>query len=117
MYNGFCYTWGTQKHLVLTGLRGVGKTVLLNEFEFDCESAGWAGEVRELAEESRISHVVAKAARKALLQMSATKRAGDAVRRALRVLKGFTVSLVTSSCSSTLTRWMESPTPETSPTT
>lgn len=67
--------------------------MLLNEFEFDCESAGWAGEVRELAEESRISHVVAKAARKALLQMSATKRAGDAVRRALRVLKGFTLTL------------------------
>jgi hypothetical protein len=82
---------GTQKHLVLTGLRGVGKTVLLNEFEFDCESAGWPGEVRELAEESRIAHVVAKAARKALLQLSATRRAGDAVRRALRVLKGFSL--------------------------
>jgi hypothetical protein len=84
---------GTQKHLVLTGLRGVGKTVLLNEFEFDCESAGWAGEVRELTEESRIAHVVAKAARKALLQLSATRRAGDSVRRALRVLKGFTLTL------------------------
>jgi hypothetical protein len=84
---------GTQKHLVLTGLRGVGKTVLLNEFEFDCESVGWAGEVRELAEESRIAHVVAKAARKALLQLSATRRAGDSVRRALRVLKGFTLTL------------------------
>jgi hypothetical protein len=84
---------GTQKHLILTGLRGVGKTVLLNEFEFDCESAGWAGEVRELAEESRIAHVVAKAARKALLQLSATRRAGDSVRRALRVLKGFTLQL------------------------
>jgi hypothetical protein len=84
---------GTQKHLILTGLRGVGKTVLLNEFEFDCESAGWAGETGELSGESRIAHVTAKAARKALLRMSATKRAGDAAKRALRVLKGFTVSL------------------------
>lgn len=84
---------GTQKHLVLTGLRGVGKTVLLNEFESRCEVAGWPGEARELAEDSRISHVVAKAARKALLEMSATKRAGDAARRALRALKAFTMSV------------------------
>jgi putative ribosome biogenesis GTPase RsgA len=53
---------GTQKHLILTGLRGVGKTVLLNEFEFDCESAGWTGETGELSGGSRIAHVTAKAA-------------------------------------------------------
>jgi hypothetical protein len=84
---------GTQKHLIFTGLRGVGKTVLLNEFEANCEAIGWAGEVRELAEGSQIGHVIAKSARKALVQMSTTKRAGDALRRALRALKGFTVAL------------------------
>lgn len=84
---------GTQKHLTLTGLRGVGKTVLLNEFEGSCDAAGWPGDVRELAEDSRIAHVVAKAARKALLEMSATKRAGDAVRRGLGALKAFTLTL------------------------
>ncbi len=35
---------GTQKHLILTGLRGVGKTVLLNEFEAGCEAAHWPAE-------------------------------------------------------------------------
>jgi DNA-binding transcriptional ArsR family regulator len=84
---------GTRRHVILTGLRGVGKTVLLNEFEVRCEAAGWAGDVRELAEESRIGHVVAKTARKALMQMSATRRAGDAMRRALRALKGFSLTL------------------------
>lgn len=84
---------GTQKHLILTGLRGVGKTVLLNEFEADCEAAGWSGEVRELAEGSSIAHVVAKAARKALLEISATRRAGAAVRRALGALHAFTMTL------------------------
>lgn len=84
---------GTQKHLILTGLRGVGKTVLLNEFEARCDAAGWPGEARELADGSRIGHVVAKAARKALLEMSATKRAGDAVRRGLGALKAFTLTL------------------------
>ncbi len=84
---------GTQKHLILTGLRGMGKTVLLNEFEAKCDGAGWPGETRELTEESRLAHVVAKAARKALLEMSAGKRAGDAVRRALRTLKAFTLTV------------------------
>jgi hypothetical protein len=62
------------------GLRGVGKTTLLSEFEAAGEANGWPGEVRELAEGSQIGHVGAKSARKALLQMSATKRAGSAVR-------------------------------------
>lgn len=84
---------GTQKHLILTGLRGVGKTVLLNEFEALCGAAGWPGESRELAEGSSVAHVVAKAARKALMEMSAGRRAGDAVRRALGALKAFTLTL------------------------
>jgi len=84
---------GTQKHLILTGLRGVGKTVLLNEFESDCDAAGWPGETRELAQGSQIAHVIAKAARKALMEMSAKKRAGDAVRRGLGALRAFTMTV------------------------
>lgn len=84
---------GTQKHLVLTGLRGVGKTVLLNAFEERCDAAGWTGETREIADGSSIAHVVAKAARKGLMEMSARKRASAAVRRGLRVLKAFTMTL------------------------
>jgi hypothetical protein len=84
---------GTQKHLILIGLRGVGKTVLLNEFEARCNEAGWPGETRELVAESSLAHLVAKAARKALLEMSASRRAGDAVRRGLRALKAFTLTI------------------------
>ncbi len=84
---------GTQKHLILTGLRGVGKTVLLNEFEARCNAAGWPGETRELAEGSDVGHVIARAVRKALMEMNAVKRAGEAVRRALRALKAFTLTL------------------------
>ncbi|HWM63028.1 MAG TPA: ATP-binding protein [Solirubrobacterales bacterium] len=84
---------GTQKHLILTGLRGVGKTVLLNEFEAVCDSAGWPGEVRELAEGSSIAPAVARSARKALVEMSTTKRAGEAIRRAMGVLKAFALTV------------------------
>jgi hypothetical protein len=83
---------GTQKHLVLVGLRGVGKTVLLNEFEARCAAAGWSGETRELAEDSRVALLVARAARKALMEMSAMRRAGETVRRALGALKAFTLT-------------------------
>jgi hypothetical protein len=84
---------GTQKHLILTGLRGVGKTVLLNEFEAACDAAGWPGEARELEEGSRIAQVVAKSARKALVELSARKRAGEAVHRALGALKAFALTV------------------------
>jgi len=84
---------GTQKHLILTGLRGVGKTVLLNEFEDACDRADWHGEVREIADGSRIGNVVARSARRALLRQSAARRAGDAVRRALGALKAFSLTV------------------------
>jgi AAA ATPase domain len=83
---------GTQKHLILTGLRGVGKTVLLNEFEDTCDRADWHGEVREISDESRIGNVVARSVRRALLRLSAARRAGDAVRRALAALKAFSLT-------------------------
>lgn len=84
---------GTQKHLILTGLRGVGKTVLLNEFERACELADWHGEVREIADETQLAEVVARSARRALIRMSAARRAGDAVRRALGALRAFSLTL------------------------
>jgi hypothetical protein len=84
---------GTQKHLILTGLRGVGKTVLLNEFEEICDRSGWYGEAREIDEDSHLGLAVARAARRALVEMSATRRAGEAMRRAFRVLKAFTLTI------------------------
>lgn len=84
---------GTQKHLVFTGLRGVGKTVLLNEFEVKCEERGWPGEVDELSEEFGIASVVARAARKALLRLSAARRTVAGLRRAMRVVQNFSLTI------------------------
>lgn len=84
---------GTQKHLILTGLRGVGKTVLLNEFETRCEEAGWPGQVDEISAENGIGRAVAQSCRRALLQMSALKRAGDRLKRAMRVVQNFSVTI------------------------
>jgi hypothetical protein len=84
---------GTEKHVLITGLRGVGKTVLLNEFEVMCEEAGWPAEAKEVGRSSSVATLLGRAARRAMLQMSAQKRAGERLRQALRVLKSFEVTL------------------------
>jgi hypothetical protein len=84
---------GTEKHLLMTGLRGVGKTVLLNVFEEICAENGWHGEVNEISAETQLGPFIARETRRALLAMSALRRAGDAVRHALRVVKGFSLSV------------------------
>lgn len=84
---------GTEKHLLMTGLRGVGKTVLLNVFEEICAENGWHGEVNEVSEQTDLGPFIAREARRALLAMSALRRAGDAVKKALRVVKGFSATV------------------------
>lgn len=84
---------GTEKHLLMTGLRGVGKTVLLNVFEEMCAENGWHGEVNEISVETKLGPFIARESRRALLAMSAMRRAGDAVKNALRVVKGFSLSV------------------------
>lgn len=84
---------GTERHVLITGLRGVGKTVLLNEFEVMCQEAGWPAETKEVGRNTLLSTLIGRTARKALLQMSARKRAGGMLRRALGALKAFEVTV------------------------
>jgi len=84
---------GTEQHVLITGLRGVGKTVLLNEFEVMCEGAGWPAEAKEVGRNSSVATLLGRAARRAMLRMSAQKRAGERLRQALRVLKAFEAAL------------------------
>lgn len=78
---------------MLTGLRGVGKTVLLNEFEQLALGRGWFHEHIEVAEEGDLVLRLAAALRRVLLAMDARRRIGERARRALGVLKGFTLGL------------------------
>ncbi len=84
---------GTENHLLITGLRGVGKTVLLLEFENMCLEAGWPAEAKEIGRTSSIATLVSRVARRALLQMSARKRIGARLGRALEVLKSFQITV------------------------
>jgi len=78
---------------LLTGLRGVGKTVLLNEFERIADTRGFFHAHVEVAEDGRLPGRLAGALRRVLLQMDARRRIGQRVRRALGVLKAFSVKL------------------------
>lgn len=79
------------KSLLLTGLRGVGKTVLLRKFGRIGERHGWICRHIEVREDQPFPEVMAVLAREALLRLSGGELMTDRVRRALRVLKSFQV--------------------------
>jgi hypothetical protein len=78
---------------MLTGLRGVGKTVLLNEFENTASGRGYLFEHIEVSEDGELPARLAAAFRRVLLSIDARRRAGERVRRALGVLKAFTLRI------------------------
>jgi hypothetical protein len=78
---------------MLTGLRGVGKTVLLNEFEQLADARGYFREHIEVTEEGDLPARLAAGFRRVLLAMDARRRIGDRIRRALGVLKAFSLRL------------------------
>ncbi len=78
---------------LLTGLRGVGKTVLLNEYEQLAGARGFFHEHIEVSEDGDLTGRLASAFRRLLLTMDARRRIGDRVRRALGVLKAFSLQL------------------------
>lgn len=56
--------------MIITGLRGVGKTVLLNAFEDTAIEHDWIAATHELDEDSSFPEAIARKLRKALLEGS-----------------------------------------------
>ncbi len=77
------------RSVLLTGLRGVGKTVLLNEFGTIAKKEGWMHQHLEATEDIRIATALATVARRALLELSLKERSKERARRALAVLRSF----------------------------
>jgi len=77
------------KSLILVGLRGVGKTVLLVRFQRQAEALGYQAILVEAHEGKLLPELLVPALRKVLLGLSITAAAGDKGRRALRVLRSF----------------------------
>lgn len=82
-----------ERSLIYSGLRGVGKTVLLLEFETLAREAGWAcNEVEEVGS-GDFRQIFAELAYQMLLSMSRRKRMQSRATAALGVLKAFTLGL------------------------
>jgi len=80
-----------QRSLMLYGLRGVGKTVLLNEMERMAEDLGYLSEHLEMSENDDFRRVIAKSIRKVLLRMDKFENLKSKCLKALGVLKAFTL--------------------------
>ena len=81
------------KSVLMIGLRGVGKTVLLDRMRDDAEATG-AETVRVEAPERRsLPAILAPQLRRALLRLSRNEKARDLAQRALRGLAGFAKAL------------------------
>lgn len=77
------------KCMVAVGLRGVGKTVLLNRIALDADSRGFATVVVEAPEGGSLPALLTAPLHAALVKMSRRAAAGDLIKRALRALGGF----------------------------
>jgi hypothetical protein len=77
------------KSLILVGLRGVGKTVLLNRVQLDAESRGIHGVRLEAPEDRSLPGILVPSLRASLLKMDRTRAVSDTGKKAMRALAGF----------------------------
>jgi len=85
---------GYERSLIYSGLRGVGKTVLLMELDVLATEAGWATtDVQEVGSQPDFRVTFARMAARLLREMSRKHRMKDRVDRALGVVKAFSVAV------------------------
>ncbi|MBE0418336.1 MAG: ATP-binding protein [Coriobacteriia bacterium] len=81
-----------EQSMIITGLRGVGKTVLLDVFREKAEARDWATVEWEVEKDSAFRSKMAMQARRALLQIAPGARWQDRALRAASILKSFTLT-------------------------
>ena len=81
------------KSVLMVGLRGVGKTVLLDRIRDDAETAGIQTLRVEAPERRSLPAILAPELRQALLRLSQNEKARELARRGLRGLAGFVGAL------------------------
>ena len=81
------------KSVLMVGLRGVGKTVLLNRMRTDAEAKGFQTIRLEAPEQRSLPALLAPQLRMALIRLSNVERAKAVATRALRGLAGFARAL------------------------
>jgi hypothetical protein len=82
-----------EKSFFLVGLRGVGKTVLLNKIVSEAKDLGYKPIMIEAREDKKISQLLIPCVRQLLLQLDVGELVSDKVKLALRVLKSFALKV------------------------
>ncbi len=77
--------------MIVTGLRGVGKTVLLNAFEDIAIDRGWIALQREFDEQTSLPAVVARSVRRSLSDLEPSRKIAETIRRSFAGLGTFSV--------------------------
>lgn len=82
-----------EKSVLLIGLRGTGKTVLLNEISSLAENEGYQTAIIEAHEKKSLPELLLPELRRVLFVLDAGNKISDKVKRAFRVLKSFVSSI------------------------
>lgn len=85
----------TEQSMLITGLRGVGKTVLLTTFEERARARGWTTVEAEITKSTEFGGRMAQLARRALLQVAPRSGWRDRAKHAAAVLRSFQITVST----------------------
>lgn len=83
----------TEQSVVITGLRGVGKTVLLGEYEKIAAEESWVAVKAEVSKNTQFAPQIANLARRALFQVSPRAKLKGRAREAAATLKSFSLTV------------------------
>ncbi len=83
----------TEQSLIVTGLRGVGKTVLLGQYQKIALEEDWVPVDAEVSKNTDFGPQMANLARRALLQISPRVRWGERAQNAAAILKSFSLTV------------------------
>jgi hypothetical protein len=85
----------TEQSMIITGLRGVGKTVLLSEFRDRALNRDWVVIEIEISkhDDEQFRRILAREVRRALFDIAPRQKWSDRARRAAAILSSFTVSI------------------------
>jgi hypothetical protein len=83
----------SEQSMLITGLRGVGKTVLLNEFERRARARSWTTAEAEITKHAEFGPRMGQLARRVLLELAPRERWRDRAQRAARVLRSFQLTV------------------------
>ena len=85
----------TEQSMIITGLRGVGKTVLLGRFRKKAHELDWLVVEREVSkhDDDQFRRQIVSSIRTSLFEMSPKARWGSRIQKAAAVLKSFSMSV------------------------